>query len=480
MGGHWNVTRRGSLVRYFPGKPVRYFIAVIIIDDALRRMESTGRSIRVALVGAGFMGRGIALQIITASKGIRLSAIVARNLDSARRACREAECEWREVETPDELGAAIESNVTAITDDWRLVCSDERIDAIIEVTGSLDYAAGVVYEAIDHGKHVILMNAELDGTVGPLLKRKADAKGVIYTNSDGDQPGVIMNLYRFVRGIGVRPVLCGSIKGLHDPYRNPTTQVEFARRWQQKPHMVASFADGTKISFEQALVANATGMGVARRGMTGPTVEEGTSIEKAAELLPTKEFMHGAGIIDYVVGASPAPGVFVLGVMEHPAQRHYLALYKLGDGPLYCFYTPYHLCHFEVPNSIARAVLFHDAAIAPLGPPCVEVVATAKRDLRRGEVIDEMGWYMTYGQAENADVTYRDHLLPMGLAAGCQLLRDIPKDGVLTYDDVELPQGRLIDSLRAEQEEMFFGPSWNAAARAKTRVTNPSSQATAQ
>jgi predicted homoserine dehydrogenase-like protein len=338
----------------------------------------------------------------------------------------------------------------------------------------------VVYEAIDRGKHVILMNAELDGTVGPLLKRKADAKGVIYTNSDGDQPGVIMNLYRFVRGIGVRPVLCGSIKGLHDPYRNPTTQVEFARRWQQKPHMVASFADGTKISFEQALVANATGMGVARRGMTGPTVEEGTSIEKAAELLPTKEFMHGAGIIDYVVGASPAPGVFVLGVMEHPAQRHYLALYKLGDGPLYCFYTPYHLCHFEVPNSIARAVLFHDAAIAPLGPPCVEVVATAKRDLRRGEVIDEMGWYMTYGQAENADVTYRDHLLPMGLAAGCQLLRDIPKDRVLTYDDVELPQGRLIDSLRAEQEEMFFGPSWNTAARAKTRVTNSSSQATAQ
>ena len=114
-----------------------------------------------------------------------------------RRACREAECEWREVETPDELGATIEFNVTAITDDWRLVCSDERIDAIIEVTGSLDYAAGVVYEAIDHGKHVILMNAELDGTVGPLLKRKADAKGVIYTNSDGDQPGVIMNLYLF-------------------------------------------------------------------------------------------------------------------------------------------------------------------------------------------------------------------------------------------------------------------------------------------
>jgi predicted homoserine dehydrogenase-like protein len=450
---------------------VRYFTAVIIIDDALTRMQSAGRSIPVALIGAGFMGRGIALQIITASKGIYLAAIVARNLDSARRACREAGCEWREVDTPEALDAAIASGITAITDDWRLVCGHERIEAVIEVTGSLDYAAAAAVEAIEHGKHVILMNAELDGTVGPLLKRKADTKGVVYTNSDGDQPGVIMNLYRFVRGIGVRPVLCGSIKGLHDPYRNPTTQVEFARRWGQKPHMVSSFADGTKISFEQALVANATGMGVARRGMTGPTVDEGTPIEKAAELLPTKEFMHGAGIIDYVVGASPAPGVFVLGVMEHPAQRHYLALYKLGEGPLYCFYTPYHLCHFEVPNSVARAVLFHDAAIAPQGPPCVEVVATAKRDLRRGEVIDEMGWYMTYGQAENADVTHRERLLPMGLAAGCRLLNDVEKDRVLTYDDVELPKDRLIDTLRAEQEEVFFGKSWNAATRARTLAT---------
>ena len=441
---------------------------MIIIDDALNRLEATGHPIRVALIGAGFMGRGIALQLITASRGIRLAAIVARNLDSARHACREANAEWREVETPAALQAAIASGVTAITDDWRLVCRDEDIDAIIEVTGSLDYAADVVCEAIDQGKHVILMNAELDGTIGPLLKRRADAKGVVYTNSDGDQPGVTMNLYRFVRGIGVRPVLCGSIKGLHDPYRNPTTQIEFARKWGQKPHMVASFADGTKISFEQALVANATGMRVARRGMTGPTVPMGTPIEKAAELLPAKEFMHTAGIIDYVVGASPAPGVFVLGLMEHPAQRHYLALYKLGDGPLYCFYTPYHLCHFEVPNSIARAVLVHDAAIAPMGAPCVEVVATAKRDLLRDEVIDEMGYYMTYGQAENADVTHRDRLLPMGLAAGCRLLVDIEKDRVLTYDDVELPQNRLIDRLRAEQEKIFFGQSWNAAARART------------
>ncbi len=436
---------------------------MIIVDEALKRRQRDGRPIVVALVGAGFMGRGIALQIMTVATGMRLAVIVSRNLELAKRACLEAgEAAPREVTTSRELKAAMESGVTAVTDDWDLVCRTEGIDAVIEVTGSLDYAAAVVCAAIENRKHVILMNAELDGTVGPLLKRLADAKGVVYSNSDGDQPGVIMNLYRFVRGIGVRPVLCGSIKGLHDPYRNPTTQIAFAKRWGQKPHMVASFADGTKISFEQALVANATGMRVARRGMTGPTVEAGTPVEKAAELLPTKEFMHTAGIIDYVVGASPAPGVFVLGTIEQPQQRHYLALYKLGDGPLYCFNTPYHLCHFEVPNSVARAVLFGDAVIAPAGAPQVEVVATAKCDLQAGNVIDDMGYYMTYGQCENADVTHRDRLLPMGLAAGCRLLHDIPKDQVLTYDDVELPPGRLIDRLRAEQEELFFGKSWNS------------------
>lgn len=300
------------------------------------------------------------------------------------------------------------------------------------------------------------MNAELDSTLGPLLKTKADKAGVVFTNVDGDQPGVIVNLYRFVKGLGVKPVLCGNIKGLQDPYRNPTTQQEFAKKWGQKPHMVASFADGSKISFEQAIVANATGMTVAKRGMLGPTVPAGTPIEKTVELYPLEHLENGPGIVDYVVGAVPNGGVFVLGMHDNPRQQHYLNLYKVGPGPLYCFYNPYHLCHFEVGNTVARAVLFHDAAVAPIGKPMVDVVATAKTDLKAGDTIDGIGWYMTYGQAENADVVFRDRLLPMGLAEGCILKRDVPKDQVLTYDDVELPPGRLCDQLRAEQNALFF------------------------
>jgi predicted homoserine dehydrogenase-like protein len=434
---------------------------MIIVDRALEERERDGKPIRVAMVGAGFMGKGIALQIETATPGMRLVAIANRTVSRARDAYEQAGAEGVvEVESAAALAQAIEAGRPAVTADASLVASADGVDAIVEVTGAVEEAAHVVTRALDHGKHAILMNAELDGTVGPILKRRADAAGVVYTNADGDQPGVEGNLYRFVRGIGVRPVLCGNIKGLHDPYRNPTTQQGFAERWGQNPKMVTSFADGTKISFEQAIVANATGMRVARRGMLGPTVEAGTPVEEAAKLFPVEELLEGPGIVDYVVGAVPGPGVFVLGTHDHPQQRHYLELYKLGEGPLYCFTTPYHLCHFEVPNTVARAVLFGDAALAPAGGPQVDVVAAAKVDLEAGQELDGPGGYLTYGLAENHETAAAERLLPMGLAEGCRVTRAVAKDEVLTVGDVEVPAGRLVDELRAEQDAAF------AAARA--------------
>lgn len=430
---------------------------MIIVDKALQEREESGNPIRVGMVGAGFMGRGIARQITRHVPGIHLSAIANRHIEGARRAFTEAGIEdFREVNTQDEIEDTISKGQYAVTEDEMLLCHAEGLDVILEVTGDVEFGSSVAYEAIGYGKHIVAMNAELDGTVGPLLKVHADREGVIFTNVDGDQPGVILNLYRFVQGIGVEPVLCGNIKGLQDPYRNPTTQKDFAEKWGQKPHMVTSFADGTKISFEQAIVANATGMQVARRGMLGPEVEKGTPVEEAAAWFPQEELLEGPGIVDYVVGADPAPGVFVLGTHDDPVQQHYLRLYKLGEGPLYVFYRPYHLCHFEVHNTIARAVEFSDAAIAASGPPRVDVVATAKRDLESGEILDGIGYYMTYGQCENVEVARRENLLPMGLAEGCRLKRDIPKDQVLTLEDIERPAGRLSDRLWSEQND-FFG-----------------------
>jgi predicted homoserine dehydrogenase-like protein len=292
-------------------------------------------------------------------------------------------------------------------------------------------------EAIGHGKHVVLMDAELHGTLGPILKMHADRAGVIFTDCDGDQPGVELNLYRYVTAMGLRPLVLGNNKGLQDPYRTPATQQAFAARWGQKPDMVASFADGTKMSFEQAVVANATGFCVSQRGMYG--WDHPGHVDELTTRYDFDRLVELGGIVDYVVGAKPGPGVYCMATADDPKQRFRLDLYKLGPGPLYSFYHPYHLCHFEVPFSIARAMDFGDTVVAPAGPPMVEVVATAKRDLRAGEVIDGMGGFLVYGQCENASEQRGQRLLPVGLAEGCTLVRALPKDAVLSYDDVVLP-----------------------------------------
>lgn len=429
---------------------------MIIVDTALAKRQEENNPVRVGLVGAGFMGRGIVLQIANSVPGMELVAIYNRSVEGSKRAYREAGIdEFEIVNTQAALEDRIAKGKYSITEDPFLLCKAENIDVLVEVTGAVEFSSRVVFEAIKNKKHVVIMDAELDGTVGPILKVYADKAGVVLTNADGDQPGVEMNLYRFVKGLGVKPVLCGNIKGLQDPYRNPTTQEGFAKKWGQNPAMVTSFADGTKISFEQAIVANATGMTIGKRGMFGPTLPSGTPLKEIMDKYPLDVLTSGPGIVDYCVGAEPGPGVFVLGTHDHPQQKHYLNLYKLGEGPLYLFYTPYHLCHFEVPMTCARAVLFKDAAITPLGAPLVEVVATAKIDLKAGQSLDGIGCYMTYGQCETADITAEQQLLPMGLAEGCILKRDIAKDQVLTYADVILPKDRFCDKLRQEQNEYF-------------------------
>jgi predicted homoserine dehydrogenase-like protein len=429
---------------------------MIIVDNALAKLEAENRQINVALIGAGFMGKAIAIQICKYTKGMNLVAISNRTLEKAKKAYQEAGIlETSEVNTISQVEENIRQKTASITTDPFILCEAQGIDVIVEVTGSIERGAQVSMRAIQNRKHVVLMNAELDGTIGPILKVHADNAGVVITNADGDQPGVTMNLYRFVKSMGVKPVLCGNIKGLHDPYRNPTTQESFAKKWGQNPAMVASFADGSKISFEQAITANGTGMQVLKRGMKGPSVPVGTPLKEAVKYFTAEELTSGPGIVDYLVGAEPGPGVFVLGTSDDPFQQHYLNLYKLGEGPLYLFYTPYHLCHLEVPNTIARAVLFNDAALTPLGKPYVEVVATAKIALKAGDVIDGIGHYMTYGLCENADVCQAENLLPLGVAKNCIIKRNVAKDQVLTYNDVILPEGRLLDQLRTQQSEYF-------------------------
>jgi predicted homoserine dehydrogenase-like protein len=428
---------------------------MILVDTALKKRAASGRPILVGMAGAGFMGRGIASQIARHMPGLKLAAVYSRNPENARRACQEAGLSGiRAVEKLPDLRAAVARGECAVTADANLLCETPEIDVLIDATGAVEFGAQFAMEAIRHRKDLVLMNAELDGTVGPILKWHADRSGVVLTGCDGDQPGVQMNLVRFVESIGLKPLVCGNIKGLQDRYRNPTTQAGFAKRWGQTPHMVTSFADGTKISFEQAIVANATGMRVAQRGMLGYT--HSGHVDELTRKFDVDELEAMGGIVEYVVGAQPSPGVFVFAARRDEKQKIYLDYGKLGEGPLYSFYVPYHLTVFEVPLSAARVALFRDAVIAPLGGPKVDVVTTAKVDLKPGDVLDGLGGYLAYGQCENADVTRRERLLPVGLAEGCRLKRGIRRDEVIGYDDVELPGNRLVEQLRAEQDERFF------------------------
>ena len=425
---------------------------MLIVDKALEKRHSENDPIQVGLVGAGYMGRGIALQIISSVPGMRLAAVYNRTLDSAKQAYSQAGVEdFAVVESSSQLEDNIRNRRASVTNDAMLLTCSDQIDVIIEVTGTIEFASHVVMDALRNGKHVVLMNAELDATLGPILKVEADKAGVVITNSDGDQPGVLMNLFRFVRSIGCRPVLAGSMKGLQDPYRTPETQKGYAAQYHQKPTMVTSFADGTKISMEMAVVANATGFRTGKRGMYGFRCEH---VKETPNLFPKEQMLDG-GLVDYVLGAEPAAGVFIIGYQKNPLQHQYLNYYKMGDGPFYVFYTPYHLCHLETPITAARAVLFHDAASEPIAGPVCDVITVAKRDLKTGETLDGIGGFTSYGMLDNSEVCQNEQLLPMGLSEGCRLVRDVAKDAPIGYSDVTLPNGRLCDRLREEQNNLF-------------------------
>jgi predicted homoserine dehydrogenase-like protein len=399
------------------------------------------------------MGRGIALHFLEPPiQGMRLVAVSNRTIADAARAYVQGNIEdTRTVSSVRELESAIQAGQAAITDDATLLCQADGIDVLVESTGEIEFGAHIAMEAIRHGKHVVLMNAEMDATIGPILKVHADRAGVVITNTDGDEPGVAMNLVRFVRGVGYQPLAAGNLKGMIDPYRTPETQKAFAEKYHQKPRMITSFADGTKLSMECTILANATGFGVGKRGMHGPKCAH---VKEAMGVFPVEQLLNG-GLVDYLLGAEPHTGAWVVAHSDNPIKRQYMNYFKMGDGPFYVFYTPYHLPHVQIVDTVARAGLFADATVAPIGAPVCDVLTIAKKDLAAGEALDGIGGFQCYGTIDNANVVRRDGLLPMGLSEGCKLKRDVPKDQPIRNDDVVFPTGRLCDKLRQEQDAHF-------------------------
>jgi predicted homoserine dehydrogenase-like protein len=428
---------------------------VFIVDTALKKRVAEGRPVQVGIFGAGYMARAIALQIETHTPGMRVAAIANRTPARAHDLLTGLNADPVACETADQIDDAIKAGRAAVTADPHALAQAEGIDVVVEGTGTIDYGLEVVLASIAAGKHVVLLNAEIDGLLGPILKKKADAAGVVITCCAGDEPGVAMNLHRYVVGMGVRPVLNGHTKGFHNVYRTPATQQAYADEKGLDVKLATSACDGTKISFEQAVIANATGMGVAKRGMIVPEAPPGTRVEDLGKLYAPHLDFDGPGIVDYVIGTDPLTAVFIYGVIDDPRHHALMEYYKMGPGPLYCFYWPTHLVHLEAATTIARTVLFNDPTGTPLGGPVVGVASAAKSDLKAGETLDGMGGFTAYGLCDNADVMSTENLLPIALADGCRLVKPVAKDAVIRWDDVVCDAARPALKLYREQEALF-------------------------
>lgn len=426
---------------------------MIIVDSALAKRAAEDRPVRVALIGAGFVARHIALQLLSATRGMHLSAIVnrtsAKAVDAYKFGGRD---EVQYVSSSRELDAAAQTGRCSVTDDPSVVCEAQSIDVVVEATGHVEFGSAVALQAIRGGKHVVLMGAEVDASVGPILKVHADRAGVVVTYTDGDEPGVGMNLFRFLSSMGCEPVLMGQLKGFLDRYRNPGTQAQLAADLRQNATVLASFADGSKLALEAAIMGNATGFVPQIRGMRGYKCDH---VDQLLQAISDDDF-KGGGLVEYALGAAPHTGAFVVCRADHPERQNMLRYLKMGRGPFYMFYTPYHLPPWQVTHSIARAALFNDATIAPRGAPVCDTVSYAKRTLKAGEQLDGMGGYTCYGLVEKAGVCEQEGFLPIAISLDCRLEHDIEKDQPIRYSDVALPPGRQCDALREEQSRHFY------------------------
>ncbi len=373
----------------------------------LSEREARGESIRVALVGAGRMGLGIASQIAR-TPGMELITIADVDLEAARRA---ALVHGRSFEPMAKAGCSPPPGTLAIMNDPRLALDPSlEIDVLVEASSAIADAAHTCELAIERGAHVVLMNAEVDLAHGSRLLRLAKERGVVLTSDAGDQHGVLLTMIDEIRLWGIEIVMAGNMKGFLNRYATAEGIVEEARIRRLDPHQCCAYTDGTKLNIEMALVANATGLHLSRRGMDGPRIEH------VDEVLDTFDFdrYQSPGVVDYVLGAKPDGGVFVVGHCEDPLQREFLHYYKRGEGPYYLFYRPYHLCHLETPRAIAKAACYGEAVLAPWAGKITDVYAHAKRDLVPGEeVAHAIGGDQFYGLIEEVKKAEDEGLVPL-------------------------------------------------------------------
>ncbi|MDN3450658.1 NAD(P)-dependent oxidoreductase [Planococcus sp. APC 3906] len=426
------------------------------INRKLEEMQRNGIIIKVGLVGAGQMGRGMVSQIESMA-GMRVVITADIQIDNVTNAYLKAgvaDADIVQTNQANEAAEAIQGGKVVATTDAQLVTSLADVDVVVDATGVPDIGAKIAWDAILNKKHIVMLNVEADVTIGPLLKKMADASGVVYTGTAGDEPGAIMELYDFADALGFEVVALG--KGKNNPLNlaaNPDSAAEEAARKGASAKMLASFQDGTKTMVEMTAVANATGFLPDKPGMNGFV----SDVKGLPEIFKLKEEggqVSNKKIVEYINGV--APGVFAIVASEKEEVNHEMQYLSMGDGPNYVLYRPYHLTSLETPISIARAFIYNEATIAPWKGLQAETVAVAKTDLEEGQFLDSIGGFTVYGSILSATEAKEKNALPMGLVdRNVQLKRSIKKGQIISYDDVVQTKESTIWRLRRMQDDTF-------------------------
>ncbi len=429
---------------------------MIQINYKLKKLHAQGKVIRIGLVGAGQMGRGMTSQMFL-MKGMRPAVIVDSKIELAVNAYTNAgvsEDNIKKVNTLQDANHWLEKGKYLVSENTELASRVNAVDVCIDATGVPEVGAGIAYDAIMNRKHIIMLNVETDVVIGPILKQMADAAGVVYTGSAGDEPGAVMELYDFADALGYEVLAMG--KGKNNvvvPGCNPDTVYREATDRGISPRMLSAFKDGTKTMVEMTAMSNATGLIPDVRG--GHAAD--ASLSEMTRVLSLKEeggILNRYGIVDYVNGI--APGVFIILTSESQEIQYQMNYLKMGDGPNFLLYRPYHLCDMETPISAARAYFDNTPTIVPLNGLVSETITIAKRDLKAGEYLDEIGGFTVYGVIETRANAIKEGAFPLGLVTkNTKMRKEVKKGEVVTYDAVEIDNESFVVQLRRMQDKIF-------------------------
>jgi predicted homoserine dehydrogenase-like protein len=446
------------------------------LHTLLSQREAAGRPIRVGVIGAGKFGTMFLAQA-RLTQGLHVVGVA--DLDVARAQSQLAGAGWpAEQFAPASLGDAIKTRATHVTADAEALIELPGVEVIVEATGIPEAGIKHALAAIAHGKYVVMVNVEADALAGPLLAQKARAAGTVYSLAWGDQPALICEHVDWARACGFKVVAAGKGTRYEPHYHrsNPDNVWDILDRYLNikdrqsiNPKMFNSFVDGTKSGIEMTAVCNATGLVPQSTGLGFPPA----SRFELAEILKPRSaggLLEKEGVTEVVssvyrdgrdVPHHLALGTYVVIEGETDYARQCFKEYAMladASGRYAALYRPIHMIGLELGISVASVALRAEPTGAPTGFRS-DVVATAKRALKQGEMLDGEGGFCVWGRQTPASVSLKEGYLPLGLAQNVRLKRDVPEGEALKWVDVDYDPNDLAVRTRREMEAVFGGPS---------------------